>query len=871
MEKRIMSIHPNELFNQLELKKDGQIQELWDVQTEVLDKYFKNLKDLKKVAIELPTGSGKSIISLLILEMWRRTGKRVAILTSSIALSNDMKRRCDDLDIPSVVITGKRESTSISRSRIRNLKDYKRKKSVGIMNYWAYMLGKDIAMPEVLIIDDADSFENLLIDQYSLVITKANDPDIYQQILNELSKYRVYQRLETLSFMPSSEDTQLIYFPHAFEMSSKLRKILQFKDSKAISKDLFWSFDRNKDRIHTYLMFVSKWDIVLTPYIITGSMHERIRRIPHIIYTSATLGTAERIHKTMGSFDNIEILSERDIKSKVNTMGKRIIFPLDDISTTGKMDDSILKAIQEICQTFVKTLVLCNSKYHAKKLIGFLKNQGHKVTLYKKESDSTRFAGDSEGVLVAAGRFVGLDLPGKACQVGIIPRLPYVFGPVDLLTKNILEDQQYTDEKVSHRLVQAVGRCNRNPNDSAVYFILDSRLASDILGDENVFQHFPSLMKAELDFGQEFTEIGGLYKAIEIGQKLLNNKFPDFARDIDERVERDNSQNEKLFKKPFLREIRGWYDLTERLSYLDAAQKFLECLNFYNDSEESSSKKDRQIAWLHYAVANCNYLAWLFFRNIEYKNEAIKHLKSAMKYGSTSWFSGLQIVINQLNETEDKDDEAIFNLETQSFKESLLRKWNDFSRTNSVGTRNPYQKWEQMREILLNGTHDAVCETLENVLELMGFEISNPKRTPGAPDLILFSDYSKRYISIIEIKTKETSDTIKRDNVDQIGGHKTNYQEKYPDRPIFPLLFTNKTEIGEIALSKAKGNVRILRSQEFSILMNKYFELMEKGWNITNPSERLAFMEKIPTLDKFKIIFEAEDPVVSVDEINQIF
>jgi hypothetical protein len=53
--------------------------------------------------------------------------------------------------------------------------------------------------------------------------------------------------------------------------------------------------------------------------------------------------------------------------------------------------------------------------------------------------------------------------------------------------------------------------------------------------------------------------------------------------------------------------------------------------------------------------------------------------------------------------------------------------------------------------------------------------------------------------------------------------------------------------------------------------MNKYIELIEKGWNITNPSERLAFMEKIPTLDKFKRIFQAEDPVVTVDDINQIF
>lgn len=36
--------------------------------------------------------------------------------------------------------------------------------------------------------------------------------------------------------------------------------------------------------------------------------------------------------------------------------------------------------------------------------------------------------------------------------------------------------------------------------------MLDSRLASDILGEERIYQHFPRRMKAELDFGQEFAE-----------------------------------------------------------------------------------------------------------------------------------------------------------------------------------------------------------------------------------------------------------------------------------------------------------------------------------------------------------------------------
>src|SRR3972149_2301971 len=117
------TINPNQLFKTLSLNPSGQIKRLWAIQEEVLEIYFTKLKDSKRVAIELPTGSGKSIISLLILQMWRRIGKRVAVLTSSIALGDDMKRRCNDLGIPNVVITGasraERGGLEETRERIR--------------------------------------------------------------------------------------------------------------------------------------------------------------------------------------------------------------------------------------------------------------------------------------------------------------------------------------------------------------------------------------------------------------------------------------------------------------------------------------------------------------------------------------------------------------------------------------------------------------------------------------------------------------------------------------------------------------------------------------------------------------------------------
>ena len=119
------------------MKPDGQIRDLWTVQSEVLSKYYGEMLEDSRVAFELPTGAGKSIIALLILEMWIKAGKRVAILVSSLELSKDMVRRCRDIGIPCAMITGRRDDEEERRIRFRNIKNYQRRQAIGIMNYLA--------------------------------------------------------------------------------------------------------------------------------------------------------------------------------------------------------------------------------------------------------------------------------------------------------------------------------------------------------------------------------------------------------------------------------------------------------------------------------------------------------------------------------------------------------------------------------------------------------------------------------------------------------------------------------------------------------------------------------------------------------------
>src|ERR1700739_4385859 len=74
-------------------------QERWPAQDHILGKYneFSAVADL---AVELPTGAGKTLIALLIAEAWRRSGKQGAILSANNTLARQMLNEALSLRIP---------------------------------------------------------------------------------------------------------------------------------------------------------------------------------------------------------------------------------------------------------------------------------------------------------------------------------------------------------------------------------------------------------------------------------------------------------------------------------------------------------------------------------------------------------------------------------------------------------------------------------------------------------------------------------------------------------------------------------------------------------------------------------------------------
>jgi hypothetical protein len=670
----------------------------------------------------LPTGGGKTLIALLIAETWRREQKKVAILSANKTLARQMEMEAGQLGIAAVLMEG-RGADIPSRDK----RDYHRTDKIAVMNYWVYYNQKPVVdNADLLIMDDAHLAEHCLHSLWSVEIDRNEHNSLFKDVATELTnRFPEYTILQDALDDNSATTTppELLSFIDQVRIATRLREIVDSSPLLVTNTDLKfrWSRLRNSlNEVNIYLGLNSLW---LRPCVYPLINNSQYREASQRIYMSATIGEPSDLCRRLGTKAIAKIPVPEKFSERTN--GRRLIVMnrIEEDDLPERLQVSILATLKK-CP---KSVWLCTSKANAERfrqimsewlnkngLIGHptwvLSNLGDEIDQFKKAE---------KGHLFVGGRFDGMDFCGDECRLVILTTLPRAINTQEEIFCGYLRDAGFMKRRLNHRIIQALGRCNRSSDDYAVYVLADRRFATHF-GRESNRQGIPKNIIAEVDMAEDMAEEDATLMEERINS-FMDGDFSHFDSAFQDSLSSvPNTLNQSSSEDFADDEVLGWAAMFDSQNYSIAGQKFENCWERAKDANFVELGAYYKWCW-----AKACYLD-LLQRDTDTKEEALAILEQAINRGGQSaWFNRMKTSLNRARRVRESDSVN----DSNEYALSIIRYFDDL--LEQYGSRgNRFEQWcNRLTEDLQSSHHDQYCHGLEKLGKLLGYDSSRPKHS----------------------------------------------------------------------------------------------------------------------------------------------
>ena len=526
---------PESLFRSLS-GRSTQIQHLWAHQADVLRSWHSKHLDTSDLALELPTGTGKTLIGLLIGDFVRQTKEeRVAYLCPNRQLAHQVGKLAKEYSIDGRVLVGKQLNYDPS-----DFNAFVSSSAIAITTYSAiFNINPRIDSANLLILDDAHASEGFIASLWNVEIDRDDHHDIYIGLLdffrNEIPGSQ-WSNLKGESTLSAQTECGKIPSPIAHKRQVELRDYL---DSVLEETDKRFSWRMIRGHLDACHIFVTWPTISIRPMTPPTFDHEPFSKPRQKIYMSATLGEGGELERITG-IRKIERLPVPEGWDKQGPGRRFIMFP--DLSLPA--ETSKASAIT-LAGEPVRSLILTPTKNTSKSVIAELKKLSPSPSIFTAteiEHSLQPFLEQEHAALVLHNRYDGLDLPGDACHLEWICGLPGATNAQEAFLLNRLGVQSLLRDRIKTRLTQALGRCTRNATDHAVVIISGSDTLDFCNKIENRSGFHPEL-QAEIKYGLDDVSKVEWPSQFTTTARAFLRKEPGWE-EVDEwiREERDNCQ-----------------------------------------------------------------------------------------------------------------------------------------------------------------------------------------------------------------------------------------------------------------------------------------------------------------------------------------
>jgi replicative superfamily II helicase len=193
---------PVDLYRILALTNRGP-EFVWGHQQDVLRDWHEKKSDASDVAIELPTGAGKTLVGGLISEYrHRKYGERVAYLCPTRQLARQTAAKFDEYGIPNVLLVNRVKTWNPAHQA-----RYEAGEAVAVSVY-SHVFNSNPALDNagMLVLDDAHAAEGYVASPWSLTISRKTEESAYLDVLSVL-KPALDPLVDTRLRAPKTEDS----------------------------------------------------------------------------------------------------------------------------------------------------------------------------------------------------------------------------------------------------------------------------------------------------------------------------------------------------------------------------------------------------------------------------------------------------------------------------------------------------------------------------------------------------------------------------------------------------------------------------------------------------------------------------------------
>ncbi|WP_129136910.1 DEAD/DEAH box helicase [Luteimonas sp. YGD11-2] len=489
---------PDLLFRDLPRRKHPS---LYDHQGQTLRTYVAEGLAKPDVALQLPTGSGKTLVGLLLAE-WRRRKfqEKVVYLCPTVQLVNQVvDEATNKYGISVQGFTGPANKYSAEAKA-----SYNSAERVAVTTYSSIFNTRPFfAAPDIILLDDAHAAENYIATNWTLRISRHSDDEVdvglfdaVSAVLKSALSSTSYRRL--IGDLHAEDDGLWVDKLSTARLSDIAEELHAVVTANIGESKQRYPWQMISDHLVGCQLYVGVREILVRPLIPPTWTHSAFASAAQRIYMSATLGAGGDLERLTGrrSIHRLPIPAGWDRQG----IGRRFfVFP------GMSLDANELRALKlQMMRQARRAAVLVPSKRAAREVTEEIA-QGIGFSVYTAadlERSRSAFTTQENSIAVIANRYDGIDFPNDDCRLLFIEGLPRATNLQERFFVNRMGAGLLLDERIQTRVFQAVGRCTRGLNDYSAVVVLGDDLSA-YLADKKRRKFFHPELQAEIEFGVE--------------------------------------------------------------------------------------------------------------------------------------------------------------------------------------------------------------------------------------------------------------------------------------------------------------------------------------------------------------------------------